>query len=265
MSLFSLLSRTDFACQRLTRLIQTRLNQKSGCRFVNTVLQGLSLPPISSAEYESLRNEIATDRELAQRFEQRVPRLLEITPSKKITTWPDRIRYASAGVDIFYVLPRVIRPGIIVETGVASGSMTSFLLAALYHNATGVLHSFDLPPIAGMRSMDWTAKGVEEIGFLIPERYKAAWTLTIGDATYELPRLLVGKSIDVFFHDSDHSYAHMIYEYSFALKHVSPKGLLISDDITWNPAFFDFTRGTDARFALHRLNRNLGVAWWKRE
>ena len=36
-----------------------------------------------------------------------------------------------AAADIFYVLPRLLRPTVLVETGVAAGSTTAFLLAAM--------------------------------------------------------------------------------------------------------------------------------------
>ena len=200
------------------------------------------------------------DRELAAQFERHLPRLRQVTPSKQIANWQERVARVSAGVDIFYVLPRLLRPSLVVETGVASGSMTSLLLAALNRNKHGTMLSFDLPPVAGKRSMDWSVKDDSEIGFLIPEAYKDRWSLTLGDATYELPKALQGRSLDCFFHDSDHEFKHMTFEYALAAKHLAKNGWIVSDDITWNDSFYRFFGGLRAPMFVHEGNANIGVA-----
>ena len=49
--------------------------------------------------------------------------------------------------------------------------------------------------------------------------------------------------IDVFYHDSDHSFVHMMWEYTSVWPHLRAGGILLSDDIGWNRAFWDFARG----------------------
>jgi predicted O-methyltransferase YrrM len=160
---------------------------------------------------------------------------------------------------IFYLLFRILRPAVVVETGVASGSMTSFILAALRRNGHGQLLSFDIPPIKGERTMDWTASGADEVGFLIPESYRDRWTLTFGDSTYELPKRFGGREIDCFFHDSDHSFEHMTFEYAFAEKHLKPGGWIVSDDISWNQAFRRYFTGR-SKILIRAGMPNIGVA-----
>ncbi|EQD48631.1 hypothetical protein B2A_07910, partial [mine drainage metagenome] len=46
---------------------------------------------------------------------------------------------------LLYLLARVARPRIVVETGVSSGYSARFLLEALERNGEGVLHSIGLP------------------------------------------------------------------------------------------------------------------------
>jgi predicted O-methyltransferase YrrM len=89
--------------------------------------------------YAALREELAKDAQMAAQYERHIPRLAQISAHKKIANWSERLSRADAQIDIFFVLPRVLRPTIIVETGVASGSMTSFLLAALHYNEHGRL------------------------------------------------------------------------------------------------------------------------------
>ncbi|MBX6366521.1 MAG: class I SAM-dependent methyltransferase [Rhodospirillales bacterium] len=231
-----------------------------GEALVNAVLRALDAPEASSADIGKLRAEIVNDAELAAQYERNVPRLLEISPHKQIRSWGERMArpIAMAGADIFYVLPRILRPALVVETGVASGSMTAMLLAALHRNGFGALESFDLPAVAGQRSMDWSVKNEDEIGFLVPAAYRDRWKLTLGDATYLLPRAMEGRTVDCFFHDSDHSYEHQIFEYALALKHLSPRGWIVSDDVSMSPAFERVFSDTSTFF--HRDHPNVGIA-----
>ena len=52
--------------------------------------------------------------------------------------------------------------------------------------------------------------------------------------------------VDVFFHDSDHSYTHMMFEMSLAWYHLKREGWLVVDNIESNAAFADFARGVRA-------------------
>jgi predicted O-methyltransferase YrrM len=223
------------------------------------VLRALGSPAVTPDQLYSLRAEVLSDQHLAAQYERHIARLHAIAPHKAIRDWRERIDRAAAGVDIFYVLPRILRPTIAVETGVASGSMTALLLAALHRNRHGMLHSFDLPPVKGEKSMDWTADP-SEVGFLIPDVYKDRWSLVFGDATYELPKRFRPREIDPFFHDSDHTFEHMTFEYAFAAKHLNSGGVLISDDIGWNDAFWRFFKGCSAQVFVHKSNLNIGVA-----
>src|SRR6266581_3100545 len=72
---------------------------------------------------------------------------------------------------------------------------------------------------------------------------------------------IVGRSglgtIDVFIHDSLHTYDHMLWEYRAAYDHIRPGGLLISDDALWNSAFSEFAATVGARHA--QILRGVGV------
>ena len=145
---------------------------------------------------------------------------------------------------VLYVICRVQKPAVVVETGVASGVSSTFILQALGDNKKGKLFSIDLP--------DPNLKN--NIGWLIPKKLRPRWRLTIGRSSEELVPLLdkLG-SIDMFLHDSEHSYNNMIWEYRTAWYYLSQGGILLSDDITSNHAFFDFSRKVKRNYVRFNL------------
>ena len=153
------------------------------------------------------------------------------------------------GLRLFAVL-RKHRPAVAVETGVCNGVSTSFLLLALDANETGELHSLDLPEIAGEDyepGTFWDGKGGavipagREPGWMIPERLRSRWHLTIGRSQDELPGILEGLgTIDFFLHDSEHSEACMRFEFDTAWAALRHGGVLAADDVDANTAFADF-------------------------
>lgn len=147
---------------------------------------------------------------------------------------------------IYYALVRLIRPDCVVETGVMAGMSSRFILLAMQKNDHGVLHSIDLPnqdvelEPGGARQRD-VMSGGRPTGFLVPEQLRARWRLHLGDARELLPGLLTElKLVDVFIHDSLHSYDHMMFEFKTAWPHIRPGGVMFSDDINYNQAFAEF-------------------------
>jgi hypothetical protein len=103
---------------------------------------------------------------------------------------------------------RKIKPKIVVETSVSFSVTSSFILQAMEDNGFGTLYSIDLP-------FQFATK--EEVGIVVPKRLRYGWELIVGDSKIELPRLLKSlDSIDVFLHDSLHTYEHMTFEFKIA-------------------------------------------------
>jgi predicted O-methyltransferase YrrM len=126
-----------------------------------------------------------------------------------------------------YAIARVVKPAIIIETGVAHGVSSAFFLAALAENGTGELHSIDLPPL--------DAGAEAAVGAFVPASLRTRWTLHRGISRRLLPDLLadVGPA-DVFLHDSLHTYENMRFE----LEQVWPTArVIIADDVELNGAF----------------------------
>jgi predicted O-methyltransferase YrrM len=162
-----------------------------------------------------------------------------------------------------HTLVRRFRPRRVIETGVAQGISSMFLLDALAQNGEGQLISIDLPNFnpEGFDNQDGTrartfVKEQLGVGWLVPERLRANWTLILKPAQEAL--LELDAPVDLFYHDSLHTYAHMRFEYDWAWRHLGPGGLLASDDIRWNRAFPDFVR--DHRGELRvLLSHGLGL------
>jgi predicted O-methyltransferase YrrM len=76
---------------------------------------------------------------------------------------------------------------------------------------------------------------------MVPDIYRDRFHVQTGDAKVLLPPLIDSlDSIDLFFHDSDHTYDHMMFEFDQAMRKLSPSGLIIADDIAWNSSLWDF-------------------------
>jgi predicted O-methyltransferase YrrM len=59
-----------------------------------------------------------------------------------------------------------------------------------------------------------------------------------------LKRNQLPRSIDMFLHDSSHSYRHMLWEFRQFWPHLRDGGLLVSHDVQMNAAFPEFVSNT---------------------
>jgi hypothetical protein len=257
--------------QSIRKRIQARIKSalietkyvRTGLDFVNNILHRVGAPALAEEEYQSIILEVEHDLHLKQTHEKHIDILNKNAPHKPSTGWEDFLqkRPMLAGINIFYVLPRVLRPSILVETGVAAGSMTRLVLAALNKNNHGHLYSIDLPAHKGDKSIDWSLSSALNTGFLIPSLYRDRWSLIAEDATYALPRLFEQqKKVDFFIHDSLHIFSHMLLEYSLAVAHMNNNSVIVSDDITMNSAFLTFFETLGYPIFIESRNRNVGVA-----
>jgi predicted O-methyltransferase YrrM len=153
------------------------------------------------------------------------------------------------GPGLLYIITRALKPRAVVETGVAAGISSAFILMALEANGFGDLYSIDMPGYdvelgrRGVIPKSATELPVNKPGFVIPSDLKHRWHLRIGLSKDELPPLLMKLGeIDVFLHDSEHSYENMLFEYRTSWPYLGVGGVLLSHDILWNRAFFDFSK-----------------------
>ena len=132
---------------------------------------------------------------------------------------------------VLYIICRLLKPKVVVETGVASGISSKYILYALHKNGQGNLYSIDFP----------TPTDELPVGWLVPNGLRNRWHLILGKSSEKLPVLLNEiPKVDVFLHDSDHSYRNMMFEFRTVWPYIRKGGLLASDDINMNNSFFDF-------------------------
>ena len=126
-----------------------------------------------------------------------------------------------------------MKPDVVVETGVAYGQSSSYILQALKENNNGILYSID--------NIFRPWESLEMIGNAIPQNIRKRWKLIVGSSVVKLEEILRSKkTIDVFLHDSLHTYKNMLFEYNMSWPFIKKNGFLISDDVSENNAFLDF-------------------------
>jgi len=127
----------------------------------------------------------------------------------------------------------MLKPKKVVETGVAYGNSSAYILLALQKNEKGTLYSID------SIFRPWESK--EMIGSVIPNNLRENWKLIVGKSKERLKKTLLElEEIDIFFHDSLHTYKNMMFEFETAWPMIKKDGFLISDDVIGNNAFNDF-------------------------
>jgi predicted O-methyltransferase YrrM len=133
-----------------------------------------------------------------------------------------------------YCLAVHLRPRRVVETGVARGLTSRFLLEGLEHNGEGELSSIDLPPLMDRRLE-------EEVGAAVPLRLRPRWTYIRGSSRRRLPDLLANLgTIDLFAHDSIHTGRNVLFELEHAWAALRPGGVAVVDDVQYSRGFSEF-------------------------
>lgn len=151
---------------------------------------------------------------------------------------------------IIYATVRLVKPKIMIETGVSSGSTTSIILKAMEKNEIGKLFSIDLHP-SSKESEEWIPDS-KESGWIIPDELRSRWELHYGK-TKDILKPLLDKfeEIDIFFHDSDHSYENMMYEFETSYPKLRNGGVILSDNASnLNSAFSDFASPITKNFKI---------------
>ena len=136
-----------------------------------------------------------------------------------------------SNVLVIYILARLVKPKVIVETGVANGVSTYFLLNAIKYNDCGKLYSIDVS---------------QDVGSILSINERVGWNLIILDSINAKGlrrKLSFLDNIDLFIHDSDHSYKWQKLEYSLALEKMAQQSFLLSDDVDSSYAFMDTFKG----------------------
>lgn len=133
-------------------------------------------------------------------------------------------------VRAIWCLTRHLKPMNVIETGVAHGLTSRFILEALEKNGRGHLWSIDRPPLEHALH--------KQIAIAVGDQLRHRWTYIKGSSRRHLPRLLrqLG-TIDLFIHDSLHSERNVRFEVDGAWAKLRPGGAIVVDDIDANQGF----------------------------
>jgi len=183
-----------------------------------------------ATEVRRFSDELRGDDLLARRLSERLRRRSD---RRSVPLYGRRVGW--------YCVVRLLRPKLVVETGVSDGLGSAVLLRALERNRAegfpGRLIGIDIDPGAG---------------WLISAEERADYQLVIEDSATALPRMLAGSALDLLVHDSSHTYEHEASEYRIVRPFLSPTGVILSDNAHALPALADFSRAEKRPFVLFR-------------
>lgn len=129
---------------------------------------------------------------------------------------------------------RILKPEVVVETGVAAGFSSYAVLESLRRNKKGRLYSSDFPYFR-------LPEPEKYIGIIVPDTLKNNWKLYIDGDRKNLPKIIAQvNNIDIFHFDSDKSYLGRKYAMDLIVPKMNADGLLIMDDIQDNSFFYDY-------------------------
>lgn len=237
-------------------------------RILNTVELYYHTYIHNKPRYENVKEPQQTIHDLGMHLSRDIEAILDEEPLRHITEYiincfnnpkPNVVRSSfNAHLDmarLCYILCRICKPQVVVETGVANGVTSTFMLQALEINGGGELHSIDLPPLAVYDG--------SEIGSLVPENLRHRWRLNTGSSRRLLPPLVrrLGR-VDLFVHDSLHTYHNVRRELKIVSRALSPDGIVVVDNIAGNSAFTEWANKYKVKFsAVVREGKSLfGIA-----
>ena len=133
---------------------------------------------------------------------------------------------------ILYYIVRLLKPNVVLESGVSAGISTRSILEALEKNKKGDLYSSDL-----QLHLD-----KKDIGILVTKELRHRWKLFDKGDEINLPIILdqINK-LDIVYYDSAKSYSGKKIFFDRVLSNFTPK-IIIVDDIDRDYWFKDFTK-----------------------
>lgn len=146
----------------------------------------------------------------------------------------------SADLDLLYGLIYILKPKRLLETGVAYGWSSLAILLAIQNIPDSRLISIDMPYVN--RNLDFL------VGLAVPDHLQSKWTLLRLADRQGIPKALrrLGD-IDFAHYDSDKSSDGRDFAYPIIWNALTPGGVFISDDISDNDYFIDFSERIGVR------------------
>lgn len=142
---------------------------------------------------------------------------------------PEEWRVERATGFLLFALISSLKPAVVLETGTANGHSTAVNLRALDLAGGGSLHSVDVSGSVGAL-LTMTERNACHLHTIRPAH-----------AVRDFKAVVRGLSrLDLFFHDSDHSYTGQLSELRTVWPIMPSGGYVVVDDANESWAFFDF-------------------------
>lgn len=156
----------------------------------------------------------------------------------------------------WYALTRILKPKLVIETGVHLGYGAVTLASALLRNQAeghpGRYLGTEINPKAGR---------------LLQGKYAEMGEIRYGDSATTLQNL--DQQVDLFINDSDHSAEYELKEYHIILDKLAPGGMILSDNAHATDSLWDFAREKNLHYLFFREQpehhwypgAGIGLAW----
>lgn len=131
---------------------------------------------------------------------------------------------------VWYVLVRIYKPKVIVETGTDKGLGSLVIQLAIEKNQMGTLYTLDIDEYSGSL---FDKEDLKKIKFLI------------GDSVQNMQKI---NEIDFFIHDSDHSEEHEKKEIRAVASKLTNNAIVISDNSHVTDVLFQWSKETNRNF-----------------
>lgn len=186
---------------------------------------------------------------------------LKIKASKVLSALPVKLGGAGFCTLLYYIV-RIIKPEVVVETGVAAGFSSQTILTALRINGGGKLYSSDFPYFRIQNPEKY-------IGVLVDHDLRKDWVLLLDGDQKNLSSIqdkLGNSRIGIFHYDSDKSYYGRREALRILNEQFDQDTLLIFDDISDNNQFRDWVTENNFEFRVFaHENKFIGLTCKNKE
>jgi hypothetical protein len=139
----------------------------------------------------------------------------------------------------WYIIARLLKPKVLVETGVDKGMGSVVLCAALLRNKE-----------EGYLGRYYGTDINKKAGYYLDGKYLDVGEIIYGDSITSLEKF--DKTIDIFINDSDHSASYEYQEYLTIKNKLSPEALILGDNSHATDKLLKFSIENGRNFILFR-------------
>ena len=158
---------------------------------------------------------------------------------RNIPEYGKEIKFAYGRRIGWYAFVRILKPKLIIETGVDHGVGSCVLTSALLRNKQEGFHGSYL-------GTDINKKA----GKLLKEPYSSIGKILYGDSIESLMK--IKDRIDIFINDSDHSSEYEFQEYLTIEEMISPDSIILGDNSHFTNCLSKFSKRTNRNFLFFK-------------